>query len=224
MKIAQAATMTAPQTARRLALGVIASQVVFTLAWLVLGFLSPGFTMFGIEIKPYSPITTPVSGLGLGPTGPFMNAAFVLSGVLLLVGVIGVFQSIPELSARARRELIALFALSALGLVIDGFITIETFMPHMLGFILGAGAPVIGFLLAGLVFRNIPRWRGLSNWLLLGSPLTLVLIILTLATFDQAAVIAGRGVAGLTERLMIVELSVLYGALGWNAFRAPTPT
>ena len=51
-----------------------------SLAWFVLGFLSPGYTIFGTVIAPYSPISQPISGLGLGTTGPFMNAAFVLGG------------------------------------------------------------------------------------------------------------------------------------------------
>jgi hypothetical protein len=39
----------------------------------VLGFLSPGYTLFGTLIAPYSPISQPISGLGLGPTGAFMT-------------------------------------------------------------------------------------------------------------------------------------------------------
>jgi hypothetical protein len=207
------------QASRWLALGAIAGQVLFTLAWFILGFVSPGFTMFGTVIEPYSAITTPLSGLGLGLTGPFMNAAFVLNGLLTLAGVIGIFQSIREMNAGARWGLIALFALSPLGMVIDGIFTIESFMPHMLGFLLGSATPVIGFLVAGLWLRRIPRWRRLGNWLLLGSPLTLVLVILSLATFDQAAVMAGLGVAGLTERILCVELAVWFVAMGWSAFR-----
>ena len=69
---------------RWLALGAVAGPVLFTLAWLILGFLSPGYTIFGTLIAPYSPIAQPISGLGLGLTGPFMDAAFVISGILLL--------------------------------------------------------------------------------------------------------------------------------------------
>ena len=82
-----------PEATQWLALGAVAGPVLFTLAWFVLGFLSPGFTIFGTVIEPYSPISHPISGLGLGPTAPFMNAAFVLSGILLMAGAIGVFQT-----------------------------------------------------------------------------------------------------------------------------------
>src|SRR6266508_2188525 len=100
-----------PETARWLALGAVAGPVLFTLAWFILGFLSPGYSLFGIQIAPYSPISQPISGLGLGPTGPFMNAAFVLSGLLLLAGVIGIFQGIGEIGAVSRWGCTALLAL-----------------------------------------------------------------------------------------------------------------
>ena len=71
---AKPAAPASPQSARWLALGAIAGPVLFTLAWFVLGFLSPGYRLFGTLISPYSPISQPISGLGLGPTAPFMNA------------------------------------------------------------------------------------------------------------------------------------------------------
>src|SRR5690242_11388587 len=81
---------------RWFALGAVIGPILFTLAWLVLGFLSPGYTAWGTWISPYSPISQGISGLGLGITAPFMNAAFVLSGLLMLLGVIGIFQCIGE--------------------------------------------------------------------------------------------------------------------------------
>ena len=53
---------------------------LFTLAWAVLGALSPGYRLFDLVIDPYSPIAQPISGLGLGVTGPYMNAAFIVGG------------------------------------------------------------------------------------------------------------------------------------------------
>ncbi|MDP8960228.1 MAG: hypothetical protein M3N32_01150 [Actinomycetota bacterium] len=66
----------APDPLRWLALGAVVGPSLFTLAWLVLGFLTPGYTLWDLQIAPYSAVHQPVSGLGLGPTGPFMNAAF----------------------------------------------------------------------------------------------------------------------------------------------------
>ncbi len=211
--------LTTPRIARWLALSVVASQILFTLAWLVLGFVSPGFTIFGTVIEPYSAISTPISGLGLGLTAPFMNTAFVVSGLLTMAGVVGIFQSIREMGAVARWGCTLLFMLSGLGMAMDGIFTLETFMPHLVGFLLGMGTLVVGFLIAGLALRRIPKWQSFSRWLILGSPLTLALVILSLVTFDQAAVAAGLGVAGLTERILLVEVSSLPAAMGWLAFR-----
>src|ERR1700682_1475163 len=85
-----------------LALGAVAGPILFTLGWFILGFVSPGYTMWGTHVAPYSVVSQPLSGLGLGPTGPFMNAIFILSGLLIVAGVIGVFRAIHELSPAAR--------------------------------------------------------------------------------------------------------------------------
>ena len=52
-----------PEANRWLALGAVAGPALFTLAWFVLGFLSPGYTLFGARIAPYSPVSQPISGL-----------------------------------------------------------------------------------------------------------------------------------------------------------------
>jgi len=217
----QTTTRTSPDTARWLALGAVAGPALFTLAWLVLGFISPGYTAWGVRIAPYSPISQPVSGLGLGPTAPFMNAAFVLSGLVLLAGVIGVFQT-TRASGRpaARWACAALLALSPLGSVVDGVFTLESFFPHFVGFLL-AGSVVLSFPAAGLYFRGIPRWRRFGNWLLLGGPLTLALVVLYFLTFSPTVAGTQTGVAGLTERILIVEIQAWFVAMGWRAFRRP---
>jgi len=214
----------APQTraqepARWLAFGAVAGPIRFTAAWLVLGFLSPGFTIFGTQIAPYSPISAGISGLGLGPTAPFMNAAFVLNGLLLAVGVVGIFHSIRELSTVARWSCIVLLGLAPLGQIMDGIFTLESFLPHFLGAGLALGAPVLTFLVTGLLLRRVPRWRRFANRSLLGSPLTLALLVLYFATFSPTAAGAETGVGGLTERILIVEVLTWFVAMGWLAFR-----
>jgi len=208
-----------PETARWLALGAVAGPVLFTFAWFILGFLSPGYSLFGTQIAPYSPISQPISGLGLGPTGPFMNAAFVLSGLLLLAGVIGIFQGIREMGSVARWSCTVLLALSPLGMIMDGLFTLESTWLHLVGFLLGTGTLVLSFLVTGLLLRRVARWRWFGNWLLLGSPLTLVLLVLFFATFNPDTAGANIGVAGLTSRVLAVEALVWFVALGWLAFR-----
>src|SRR5579884_1610384 len=79
-------TPEATRWARWLALGAVVGPILFTLTWVILGFLSPGYTAWGVRVAPYSPLSQPISGLGLGPTGPYMNAAFVLTGLMVMVG------------------------------------------------------------------------------------------------------------------------------------------
>lgn len=216
---AHPATLASRPATRWLTLGAVVGPIVVTLAWLILGFVSPGFTLFGARIAPYSPISTPISGLGLGPTAPFMNTAFVLCGAFLLVGAVGIFQSIREIGAVARWSCTVLLALTGVGAAMDGIFTLQSFFLHFVGYALACGTPVLSFLVTGLVLRGIPSFRPLGNWLLLASPLTLVLFILSLVTLNVTAVEAGQGVAGLTERIVIVEVVAWFMALGWLAFR-----
>jgi hypothetical protein len=206
-------------TARRLALGAVAGSVLFTLAWVILGFVSPGFTVYDTVIEPYSPISQPISGLGLGLTAPYMNAAFVLSGLLILVGVMGTFHIVPGMDAGDRVLCTVLVALSPVGMVIDGLFTIESFMAHMIGFLLGSGSLVLSFLIVGRKLGRIPGWRTFGRWLIIASPLTLGLVILSLATFDLEAAAAGQGIAGLTERILLIEVMGTFAVLGWLGYR-----
>jgi hypothetical protein len=221
---AKPAALATPGSARWLALGAVAGPVLFTFAWFVLGFLSPGYRLFGTLIAPYSPISQPISGLGLGPTGPFMNAAFVLGGLMLLAGVIGVFQTMTASGRPAARwACAALLALSPLGMVVAGIFTLEAVFAHLIGFLLAVATPVVNFLAAGWFLRGIPGWRRFGTWLLLGSPLTLVLVVLFFLTFDPAAAGAGVGVAGLTQRILAAEVHAWFVAMGWLAFHRSKP-
>ena len=210
-----------PSIARHFTLGMVAGSILFTLAWFILGFISPGFTIFGTVIEPYSAISQPLSGLGLGVTAPYMNTAFVLSGLLILAGVIGFFRGMTELDASARRLYTVLLGLSPLGMVIDGLFTLESFLPHMIGFLLGSGSLVVSFMVIGRRLGRMPGWERLGRWLIVASPLTLGLVVLSLASYDQSAAAAGTGIAGLTERILMVDFSIWFVAMGWLGFRHP---
>jgi hypothetical membrane protein len=205
---------------RQLALGAIAGPVVFNLAWIVLGLVSPGYSLWGTRIAPYSAISQPLSGLGLGPTGPYMNTAFVVGGLLIMVGVIGIFGQIPEMTVGARRIATLLLALPGLGAVIDGIFTLEHFIVHFAGFGLALTA-VVSFPVVGLLLRRIPEWRRIGTWLVVAGPLTLALTVLYFLTFTPTVEGVQTGVAGLTERALVLELQAWYVALGWLAFRRP---
>ncbi|MEQ4299961.1 DUF998 domain-containing protein [Plantactinospora sp. B6F1] len=209
--------------ARRLALGAVVGPVLFTLAWLVLGAVSPGYTLFDHRFTDYSPISQPISGLGMGVTAPYMNTAFVVCGLVLVAGVVGVFRTLPADRPTLRRWSIALLACSGIGQAVCGIFNLEAMMPHTLGFVLAIGTPVAGFLVAGRYLRGVPGWRRFGTWLLLGSPLTLILLVAFFATFQPTADGAEQGVAGLVQRLGILELHAWFVAMGWLAYRGARP-
>jgi len=55
--------------------------------------------------------------------------------------------------------------------------------------------------------------------LLLGSPLTLTLLILFFLTLSPTAAGAETGVAGLTQPILVLEVQAWFVAIGWLAFR-----
>ncbi len=208
-------------TARWLSLGAVAGPVLLNLAWVVLGLMRPATkSAWGVSGGITGMITQPFSGLGLGPNGFLFNAAFVFTGLLLMAGVFGIFQTI-EANSRpaARRVSAALLGLSGVGSVICGIFTIQSFLPHMFGFLLGTAIPVIGFVTTGFFLRRIPLWRQFGTWLLFGSPLTVVLLVLFFANFRFDTMAAGVGFAGLTERILVIEVQAWFVSMGWLAFR-----
>jgi len=205
---------------QKLAVGAVAGPVLFTMAWIVLGAVSPGYTVSGTWISPYSPITQPISGLGLGETGPYMNSVFILSGLLLLAGVIGVILSLPAGGRPIVRVVsLILLALSPVGLIIIGFFTLDDPVMHLFGAMLILATPVISFLVTGLQVRRLPGWHRIGTGLLMAAPLTLVLFVVYTLSFDQAMVAAGHGFAGLTQRLLFVQIFSWFVAMGWLAYR-----
>lgn len=188
-------------------LGAIFGPIFFAFAYTMLGFLRPGF----------SPVSEPISGLGVGPNAPAMNVSFILTGLLMFVGVVRIFQNIGEIGGAARWICMLLLLLSPIGCIICGLYTYEAFMFHFLGFFLACGTPVICFPAAGLILRRVPHFRRLGNWMIVGGPLTLVLIVLFMATFDYQN--TDVGMAGLFERILVLEVHAFYVVLGWHVFR-----
>lgn len=194
----------------RLPLLAAVAAVLFTLSWMLLGFISPGYRLYDIVVEPYSALAQPISGLGLGVTGPFMNAAFVVSGVLLLVGVIGIARAWP--AARGRVAVGILIGLSGIGLMLCGLFTFESVMLHLLGFLLAIGMPGIGFLVAGLTLRSV--WPRFSVWLLTASALTVGGLVIFQLIFDPYRAGENSGFAGLEQRIVAIVVLGTIAALG----------
>ncbi len=211
----------ASRAAQLAALGAVAGPILFTLAWLILGFLSPGYTIYGTRIAPYSPISQPVSGLGMGVTATYMNAAFVLgAGLLTMIGVVGVFATLRAYGGRVRRAICAgLLCLSPLGLGLCGIFTIETPLVHLICFLLFVLTPFISFPVAARFLRRVPDWRRFSTALLIAVPVTAAMLAWFFLSYDQTAITVGQGISGIPERLLLIELQAWFIALGWLGYR-----
>jgi len=200
-------------------LGILApvGAAVFTLGWLILGFLSPGYRLFDLVIEPYSPLAQPISGLGLGETGPVMNVAFILGGLLLVAGTIGIASSWPR--TRLARVALVLIGLSGVGLIVDGIFTLESVMLHLVGFLLAAPLPAVGFVLGGIALRRIrPR---VATLLGVAGVSALVLFIVFQMIFDPYSAGDNAGVAGLVQRVLATVVVGTIGVLGVIVGRTP---
>ncbi|KRB36424.1 DUF998 domain-containing protein [Microbacterium sp. Root180] len=188
-------------TRNRVAVLAPAGAILFTLAWLVLGVISPGYELFGNVISPYSWISQPVSGLGLGVTGPWMNAAFIVGGILVLTGTLSTARRWTRYGGLATTAFV-LISLTGVGMIVCGVFTLESMMLHLLGFLLAVPVPAIGFLFAGAALRRVsPR---LATVGFVGGALTLVLFVVFQLTFDATGAGGNDGVAGLVQRALIL--------------------
>jgi hypothetical membrane protein len=208
---AKPAAQAPPEATRWLALGAVAGPVLGTLVWIVLGFLRPG----------YSPISQQISALGIGPNGAFMDAVFLLDGLLCMVAVIAVFQSLKnELGTVARWTCTALLLLSPFGLLWIGIFTMNTLALHLVGAQLAFTTPILALPIAGFVLRRVPNWRRFGTWMMvIGGPLTLALLIGFIMSVPPSERVTGGGLYGLWERALVSEVYTWYVALGWLAFR-----
>lgn len=187
--------------ARRLALLTPLGAVLFTLAWLVLGAVSPGYELFGHRISPYSWVSQPVSGLGLGVTAPWMNAAFIVGGVLVLAGTLSAAAALRRLGGLGTTAVV-LMSLMGVGMVLCGAFTLESMMLHLAGFLLAVPLPALGFVFAAAALRD--RSRVLARIALAGGVATLVLFAVFMAIFDATGAGGNEGVAGLVQRALIL--------------------
>ncbi len=186
-------------------LGMVFGPIFFVAAYTILGFLRPGF----------SQISEPISGLGVGANALAMNLSFILTGVLMFVGVVWISRNFKEIGAIARRSCVLMLILSPIGCIICGLYNYESSL-HYIGFFLACGIPVVCFPVTGFILRRVHNYRRFGNWLLLGGPLTLVFMVWFMTSFDYLN--TDVGIAGLTERILVLEVHAFYVALGWIVF------
>jgi hypothetical membrane protein len=212
-----------PRTRRPvLALAAVAGPILFLIAWIVLGFVNNGYTLWGVHVAHYNPIQQQISALGVGNTAPYMNTTFILTGLLLIAGAIGIFTVLrTEMTARVRKWSLALWILPGVGSIIDGIFTFEHAMPHFAGFALVLCA-IAGYAVTGVALRRSPAWRHTGRWLIVAAVLTVALTATFSATFTPTAEGQLTGIAGLTERTLVTQIMWWYVLLGWKTYRADT--
>lgn len=214
---------------RWLALAAPAGALIMALGWITLGLLRPAErTEWGVAGGIRGALTSPISGLGVPPNGVPLGVAqytafdvvFVLTGVLLAAGVVGIFRVLGSTGApQGGRMPAVLLTLTGLGAVLCGIFTLDALALHMLGFGLAAAVPVVSLPLTGRYLRRIPGRQRLGGWLMAAGPLTLIFLVAYLASFNLDTVAAAHGVAGLTSRLLVTEVTAWFAVLGWHAFR-----
>jgi hypothetical protein len=186
-----------------LSLCAVAGPVLFTAAWIGLGIARPR----------YSWIADQISALGVGEHASTMNLAFVLCGILTIAGVVGFCSILAVDDRRWNVPAAGLLVLSGAGVALDGTFTYMHFMPHVAGFLMGAGLPIIAFPMLGSRFRSIGWGLYVKSWLLMSGPILLILLFWYFRSFDYLRA-PGEGIAGFTERLLILVLHGTFALLG----------
>lgn len=198
----------------------LGAMVLFTATWVALGVVNTGYTLFGTTIEGYSPVTQPISGLGLGSTAWAMNTAFVVYGVITLAGALGASRLVGAVDPGSRLPALLTLGLHGVGSVTVGVFTLESMDLHSLGFLLIL-APIAGFVLVGRRFRRIDEVRTAGRCLLwTAAPLSAVLVAAFFVSFDPVAAGDGAGVAGLTQRALVLNLQIWIAVLIITAARA----
>ncbi len=182
---------------------------------------SDGYVLFDTVIEDYSAIHQPISGLGLGSTA--MNAAFILYGAFALVGAVGTSRLLGRIAATTRRPAMVTLGLHGIGSVLVGVFTLESMEMHALGFLFVL-APIAGFWIIGRRVSLHPELRT-AAWALsrIAAPASIVLVAAFFASFDPGAAGEGGGIAGLTQRALILHLQVWLATLIVLAWRAKQP-
>ena len=198
----------------------VTAVVLFTATWAVLGNLNDGYVLFDTVVTTYSAVSQPISGLGLGSTAAAMNTAFIAYGAIAMVSATGVGRLVRSVEPRAAGTVRLTFTLHGVGSVLVGVFTLEHMPLHSLGFLLVL-APIAGFVVVGRRSEGRNALSRLAHWLLrLAAPVSVLLLVAFFASFDPDAAGDNRGVAGLTQRLLILHVQGWTAATGIAAARA----
>jgi hypothetical protein len=193
----------------------IIGSILLTLDWIILGLLMPPVhNGYGIIGGISGTISNPISGTGVGPYGVLYNLLFVLSGVFIFMGILGVF-SILNKKSKNHWIIAALLLLSSIGFIIVGAVNISMSVPlHMIGFCLAGGSLIIGGIISGIYFKKFENCKKFGNILIICSPILLILTILTMVSYNRELIVAGGGIAGIPSRLNVLLACFMHFIIG----------
>jgi ABC-type multidrug transport system permease subunit len=154
-----------------------------------------------------------------------VDVCTVITGFVMIAMATGFFQTKrPVLSMGWRWTCAVLLALPGLGLVIAGIFTEapSTLIIHWLvGTTLGLFFPVVTFLLVGLRLSKDYEWRGYGIYSIFACLALVAAVAFMLMAFAPGFLVAGLHIAGLAERLVLVEILAWYVVVGWRLFHTP---
>lgn len=195
------------------ALGGVVGPVLLVAAFTLAGLIRPG----------YSPVHQTISELGVGSHAWLLNAALMISAVLM-AGVAAVFVQGTRgvLRTRTRWICAALLLLSPTGFLLAGIFTEApaTLRVHWLvAADLAFFGPVVALTITGLLLRRRQGWRGLGTYTLIAGFGTLALVLFMFWTFTPGTPLAAARPGGLMERIVVVEILAWYVVAGLRLLR-----
>lgn len=204
--------------------GWLGAMVCFTTTWVVLGFRNEGYTLFDTVIEDYSPVSQPISGLGLGSTSTAMNMAFVIYGAFAIAGARSLTNALATIDPALRRPAAVTLGMHGLGAILLGVFTLELMELHSVGFLFVL-APIVGFALIGRRLGRRAATRMFGRVLVrVAAPLSALLVVGFFVSFDPAAAGDGEGIAGLIQRALVLDLQLWVVGLGVIATASQAPT
>ncbi len=204
-----------PKRYPRLALAGFAGPIIFISVFIILGFISLG----------YSPVSQVISELELYKYGTVQVVNFIVSGTLLIVFSIGFYKAMQGFIKKGRVAAVSiLLALGGVGLILGGVFVTDPSGPNVAhtirgvlhviaGFMLFALPPPIAFIVVGLSLSNVRYLRAYRIYSVLAGIAAYGLIALFLFASGNTQ-LGGSHTTGIFNRIATIE------ALAWYAVTA----
>lgn len=192
--------------------------VIFVLLFTLAGLLRPG----------YSAVGQAVSDLGVGSMAWLVDVPLVILGLVVIALAIGFFRATRTILGPVWQWISAItIALPGIGYVAAGIFTEapSSLLVHWLvGAMLGLDFPIITFLVVGLILLPHPKWHRYAIYSLIASAATVGLVVFVEMAFSPGSPLSGFIIAGLAERVDLVEILAWYVVMGWQLLRGLTET